>query len=343
MSIFLLGASGTLGFQLALFGKKNLNYNISCLVRRFTVETDYLNFYGVRVLYGDLLDSQVLLESMFGSNVIIDAATGRNFERIEDSDVKAKLILLRFAEELKVEHFIFFSLINAEKFRTIPLVQAKLFLEEKIKKSTINYTIFRLTGFYQGIIKEYVIPIIDKKLIYLTEESIPISYIDCIDVARLVLRSFTSEKFLNKTIDIGGLESWDPKKILELCENFSGLEPNIKKFPAFNIILMRIITKFFESAWPISRRLALIDIVLQGGNSFITDPNDLFNTYLVEKDELRSLHNYLSFYINTILDMIIKKFEGNLEDDQKELEEWEKMGVKVVEDISSLNEKYKDK
>lgn len=342
MSIFLLGANGTLGFQLALFGKKSLNYNITCLVRRFSLETDYLNSYGVRILYGDMLDFKILLESMFGSNVVIDAATGRNFEPIEYSDVKAKLRLLRFAEQLKVDHFIFFSLVNAEKFNTIPLVRAKLFLEEKIKKSNINYTIFRLTGFYQGVVKEYVIPIIDKNLIYLIEESIPISYIDCIDVARLVLRSFTSEKFLNKTINIGGLEAWEPKKILELCENFCGLEPSIKKLSAFEILITRILTRFFEDAWPVSRRLDLIDIVLQGDKFLVTDPSDLVEIFSIEKSELRPLSTYLSFYINTILDMIIEKFDGNLEDDQKELEEWEKMGIKIVEDLNYLNEKNRE-
>jgi len=332
-----------LGFQLALFGKKSLNYSITCLVRRFSIETDYLNSQGIRILYGDMLDSKILLESMFGSNVVIDATTGRNYEKIEDSDVAAKLMLLRFCEELKIDHFVFFSLVSAEKFKGIPLVKAKLFLEERIKQSDVNYTIFRLTGFYQGIIKEYVIPIIDKEFVYLIEESIPISYIDCIDVARLVLRSFTSSIFLNKTIDIGGLDTWDPKKILDLCEKYSGLEPNVKKFPASNILLTRLFTRLFEGAWPVSRRLDLIEIVLQGKNFLVTDSEKLLQTFSIDQDELRPLPSYLLLYINTILDMIIAKYNGTLEDDEKELEEWERMGIKVVEDLNYLNEEFRDK
>jgi putative NADH-flavin reductase len=128
MSIFLLGANGTLGIQLALIAKKKKNYSVTCLVRRFTPEMDYLSYYGIRVLYGNMLNSTVLLESIFGSNVVIDATTSRNFEKIEESDLKAKLRLIKVVENLKIEHFIFFSFVNAEKFSTIPLVKSKLFI-----------------------------------------------------------------------------------------------------------------------------------------------------------------------------------------------------------------------
>jgi uncharacterized protein YbjT (DUF2867 family) len=54
-----------------------------------------------------------------------------------------------------------------EQFENIPLMKLKNEMEVKLKESGIPYTIFRLTGFYQGLIEQYAIPIL---------ESLPIGY-----------------------------------------------------------------------------------------------------------------------------------------------------------------------
>jgi hypothetical protein len=48
-----------------------------------------------------------------------------------------------------------------EQFENIPLMKLKNEMEVKLKESGIPYTIFRLTGFYQGLIEQYAIPILE--------------------------------------------------------------------------------------------------------------------------------------------------------------------------------------
>jgi uncharacterized protein YbjT (DUF2867 family) len=70
-------------------------------------------------------------------------------------------------------------------------------IEIKLKESGIPYTIFRLTGFYQGLIEQYAIPILENLPIWVTNENTYISYMDTQDIAKFCLRSF---KFLKLTI-----------------------------------------------------------------------------------------------------------------------------------------------
>jgi hypothetical protein len=44
-----------------------------------------------------------------------------------------------------------------EQFENIPLMKLKMKWKLNLKESGIPYTIFRLTGFYQGLIEQYAI------------------------------------------------------------------------------------------------------------------------------------------------------------------------------------------
>jgi uncharacterized protein YbjT (DUF2867 family) len=62
-------------------------------------------------------------------------------------------------------------------------------MEVKLKESGIPYTIFRLTGFYQGLIEQYAIPILESLPIWVTNENTYISYMDTQDIAKFCLRA----------------------------------------------------------------------------------------------------------------------------------------------------------
>lgn len=329
MSIYILGANGTLGLQLSLMGRR-LNLSVTCLVRRYTNETDALTYLGARVFYGNIKNHNILLESIFGSNVIIDASTVRLFDTFELLEYDAKCMLVRIAEELKLDRFVFFSLVNAEKFDTISLIEAKLYLESVIKKSSVPYTIFRLPGFYQGLIKDFAIPVFDRYNVYITKNFMPISFIDCIDVARLVMRSFTSPKFVNKTVTISGLKPWAPFKVVRLCEVRAGAKARIRYIRLVYILTVRLFSSLFEWYWYLTRRLTLIDIIRRNTADLVLDPGEMFRLFEITPSELRSFDYFLYYYYDRAFKMIFKKY-GIPGDDEKEIEKWREQGIAIID------------
>ena len=78
---------------------------------------------------------------------------------------------------------------NASSNTNIPLINLKLKVENNLKSSGLNYTIFQCSGFFQGLINQYAIPILEKQTIWLLGNSIPIAYLDTQDAARAIIDS----------------------------------------------------------------------------------------------------------------------------------------------------------
>ena len=78
-------------------------------------------------------------------------------------------------------------------------MKLKYGIEIKLKKSNIPYTIFRLTGFYQGLIEQYAIPILEDLPIWVTNENTYVSYMNTQDIAKFCLRSLQIPQTVNQT------------------------------------------------------------------------------------------------------------------------------------------------
>jgi nucleoside-diphosphate-sugar epimerase len=101
-------------------------------------------------------------------------------------DWDGKLYLIEAAKAANIQKFIFFSAQNVEQFENIPLMKLKM--KWKLKESGIPYTIFRLTGFYQGLIEQYAIPILESLPIWLPMRT-HIFHIWIQDIAKFCLRA----------------------------------------------------------------------------------------------------------------------------------------------------------
>ena len=314
MSLLILGSTGTLGRQLV---KKALDegFQVKCLVRNFRRAT-FLKEWGAELIYGDLKIPETIPQSLYGITAIIDASTTRSsdFEFIEAIDLESKKILIKSAQIAKVQRYIFFSVFNAEKYvDNIIFMRLKLEIEQYLKKSGLGYTVFYLCGFFQGLIQQYALPILDRQSIWVTQEAQPVPYIDTQDVAKFAIKSLSIKACQNQSFPLAGISSWTSSDIIELCEKLSGQKSKTSKIPIFFLKFLRYFTKKFQWTLNISERLAFVNILTEK-QMFEFSMNrfyDVFNTYPAE---FNSLDGYFREYFTIILQ---KMKELNDQEDSK--------------------------
>lgn len=314
MGLLIIGGTGTLGRQIVLQALTK-GYKVRCLVRNFR-RANFLKEWGAELVYGDLSIPETIPPCFQGITAIIDASTTRpsNDNSLKSIDWDGKLGLIAASKAAKVKRFIFYSTQNLEQFDTIPLMEMKQGIEIQLKKSKIPYTIFRLTGFYQGLIEQYAIPILENLPIWVTNENAYISYLDTQDIAKFSIRSLQLPKTVNKTFSLGGTKSWVSYEIINLCEQLAGQKAKVNQIPIFVLKFFSKIFGFFEWGQNISDRLAFVEI-LNVENNFSRSTFDLYKLFKINSNEIIQLDNYfLEYFIR-----LLKRLRDiNFEDVQKQ-------------------------
>ena len=300
MSLLIIGGTGTLGRQVVLQALTK-GYQVRCLVRNFR-KASFLKKWGAELVYGDLLRPETIPPCLKGITAIIDASTSRatELESLKKVDWEGKLCLIEAAKVGNIQRFIFFSAQNVEQFENIPLMKVKNGIEIKLKESNIPYTIFRLTGFYQGLIEQYAIPILENLPIWVTNEKTYISYMDTQDIAKFCLRSLQIPKTKNQTFVLTGSKSWASSEIINLCEQLAGQQAKVQRVPVFILKLVSRFFGFFEWGQNISDRLDFVEI-LNTENNVSNSTFDLYKTFKIDPSELIQLDDYFLEYFIRLL------------------------------------------
>jgi len=314
MSLLIIGGTGTLGRQMVLQALMK-GYPVRCMVRNFR-KANFLKEWGVELVYGDLTKPEALPPCFKGITAVIDASTSRpdEFESLKKVDWNGKIALIEAAKAANIKRFIFFSAQNVEQFENIPLMKLKYGIEKKLEQSGIPYTIFRLTGFYQGLIEQYAIPILENLPIWVTNENTYIAYMDTQDIAKFSMRALQIPQTVNQTFFLSGLKGWVSSEIITLCEQLAGQTAKIQRVPLIVLKLISNFFGFFEWGQNISDRLAFVEI-LNTENNFSKSTFYLYNLFKVDSEEIVQLDDYfLEYFIR-----LSKRLRDiNFEDVQKQ-------------------------
>lgn len=308
MSILVVGGTGTLGRQIV---KQALDegYQVKCMVRDFR-RGAFLKEWGAELIYGDLSIPSTIPLALKGVTTIIDSSTIRSTSSYtaELVDWRGKLALIEASKLVGLKKYISFSVLNASANSSIPLIDLKLKMEEKVKASGLNYTIFQCSGFFQGLISQYALPILENETIWLQGNSPPVAYLDTQDAAKAVVQSLSTSSYDNKLVSLIGEKFWTSKEVIELCERLCGKTAKISYIPFLAFSILRRFFRFFEFTWNIADRLQFGE--LSNGNTNLsaqTNEVDWPNGRL-------SLENYLQEYFGKILK---KLRETNYQQTQK--------------------------
>jgi uncharacterized protein YbjT (DUF2867 family) len=322
MTILVIGGTGTLGRQIVKELLDN-GYDVRCLVRNIK-KASFLKEWGATIAYGDLKLPETIPKNFKGIKAIIDASTLRlddNIAKIEEIDLLGKLCLVKAAKSANIKNFIFFSITENDNYKDILLMKFKNKIENILKSSEISYNIFQLSGFYQGLILQYAVPILEKEEIFITNDLN--SYIDSQDVAKICVKflnkNFNLEK--KKTVALKGQKNWNSKTILTLCEELAGQKANVKNSSFLLLAIFKKIIGFCKWGWVIQDRLSFNEIISNKNSiEYVKDLNYTDAEIPIYKNDLLSLESYFQEYFENMLKKLkTLNYDKNQNTKRKEL------------------------
>lgn len=303
MTLLILGGTGTLGRQIVRKALEN-GFQVRCIVRNKRA-ANFLKEWGAELVYGDLTLPETLPPAFQGVTAIIDASTAKVADENDSSDIitvdwYSKLIIIELSKLINIKRFIFLSILNSEKYPYITLMKMKYRVEKLIKSSGIPFTIFKYAGFFQSLINQYALPLLEQKPILITSKSPAIPYIDTQDAAYLCIKSLSIKEAKNKIFATGSSQAWKSEEIIELCEKLSGQKAKTLMLSIFIFKIFRQITGFFEWSLQISERLAFIEVINNTPN-FKSSIQYTYNILNINPREILELDFYFQEYFEIML------------------------------------------
>jgi uncharacterized protein YbjT (DUF2867 family) len=300
MNLLVTGATGTLGRQVT---RRALDegHEVRCLVRNLK-KAAFLKEWGAELVQADLCQPETLKTALQGVTAVIDAATARPTDSlsIQQVDWDGKVALIQAAKAAGVERFIFFSILDAEKYPEVPLMNIKNCAEIFLAESGLNYTILRPCGFMQGLIGQYAIPLLEKQAVWVMGETSPIAYMDTQDIAKFAVKALSVPETEKKSFPVVGPRAWTAYEIIRLCERLSGQDARIARLPVGLLRAVRRIARFFQWTWNVADRLAFTE-VLATGKPLNASMDETYRVFGIDPQEITTLESYMQDYFGRIM------------------------------------------
>ncbi|MEC4811955.1 MAG: SDR family oxidoreductase [Scytonema sp. PMC 1069.18] len=317
MTILIVGATGTLGRQVARRAIDE-GYKVRCLVRS-AKRAAFLKEWGAELVSGSLCYPETLKSALEGVTAVIDAATSRptDSQSIRQVDWEGKVALIQAANAAGVNRFIFFSILDADKYPDVPLMEIKRCTELFLAESGLNYTILRLAGFMQGLIGQYGIPILEGQPVWVTGASSPIAYMDTQDVAKFAIQALRVPETEKKAYPVVGTRAWSAEEIISLCERLSGKQARVTRMPINLLRTIRRGLRFFQWGWNVADRLAFTE-VLASGRPLNAPMDEVYKVFGLAPEQTTTLESYLQEYFSRIMKKLKQlDYETNKDKKQK--------------------------
>ena len=298
MKLLVVGATGTLGRQIV---RRALDegHEVQCLVRSFQ-RSAFLREWGVELMRGNLCRYETLEPALEGVDAVIDAATARPTDAIDQVDWQGNVNLIKAAKQANVERFIFISILNAEKYPEVPLMNIKHCIEKFLAESGLHYTILRPCGFLQGLIGQYAIPILEKQGIWVMDGVAPVAFMNTQDIARIAIAALSNPDTVNCSFPLAGTRAWGAYEIVRLCERLSGQSARVSRMPLGLLKVVQKSAAFFQWGWNLSDRLAFTEVIV--GDDPITAPmEEVYQTFHIDAGEITTLEEYMGEYFSRIM------------------------------------------
>ena len=148
-----------------------------------------------------------------------------------DIDYKGNMNFYEECKRAGVKKFNYISVISCDEkgAEEVPMLHAKYLVEQEIKKQSMEYVIYRPTGYFYDIAKVFK-PYIDKGEMQLRKGygGVKANVVDCPDFAQFIVDHMNDT---NVTYNVGGKETYTYEEMAKMCFDAAGKPMKIKWAP----------------------------------------------------------------------------------------------------------------
>ena len=269
MKVLLAGAFGNLGFEL-----------LKCLIAEghevVAADLKEKENNGLEGKYTfrsiDATNAKTLEGICDGCDIVITTMglTGASTKfTAYDIDYQGNMNLYNEAVKAGVKKFNYISVIacNEPGAEKVPMLHAKFMVEEELKKGSMDYVIYRPTGYFYDIAKVFK-PYVDKGEMQLLKgyHCVKANVVDCPDFAKFIVAHMNDT---NKTYEVGGKETYTYEEMAKMCFRAAGKPVIIKDSPIWMFGLLANLPKIKKegkhdiilfSKWTLSHDLVGKDV-----------------------------------------------------------------------------------
>lgn len=293
------GATGDLGKRIVRFLRKEAR-PVRVLVR-LTSRYSELEQRGAQIFIGDLTNPRDIRKACDGVQYVISAhgSTEAN-GGVQELDYRANVDLIDAAKECGVEHFVFISVLGADRgYEDAPVFKAKWAVEQYLRNSGLTYTILRPSGFASNLI-----PLAERYRqtggIYLLigDPLTRTSIVSTDDLATLAIASVSCEGARNQTLAVGGPEVLERGEIPKIFQRLFHQTPNLVNPPLLAVDGIRNLIGLFNP--DLKESLGTFRTLL--ANEFYITPAEVERLETLYGIELETVEQFLRRNLGAITD-----------------------------------------
>ncbi|MBD2528469.1 SDR family oxidoreductase [Nostoc flagelliforme FACHB-838] len=259
---------------------------------RLTSRHSELEHRGAEIFIGDLLEEKDIEKASRGVRYII-SAHGSNSDALS-LDYRANIELIDQAKANGVEHFVFISVLGADRgYEDAPVFKAKRAVERYLSASGLNYTILRLSGLASNLL-----PLVEQfretgLYLLIGDRKNRTSIVSTDDLARIVVDSVTVEGARNQILPVGGPEILLREDIPRIFGRIFNKQPVIINSPLFAIDGLQSALGLINPQ--IQKALGTYRTLL--ANEFFCTKDEIANLEAIYNFRLETLENFLRRYL----------------------------------------------
>ena len=280
------GATGELGRRIIRILTET-KMSVRAFVRLNSTYSELENC-GAEVFIGDLKIDKDIYKACQGIEYII--STHGSAVDVQAVDYRANIELIDCAVKAGVKHFVFISVLGADRgYEDSPTFKAKKEVEKYLKASGLNYTILQPSGFASNLL-----PLAERfrdigVYLLIGDSKNRTSIVSTDDLAKIAVDSVSAKAACNQTFPVGGPKIISREEIPQIFSRVFNREPIVINPPLFLFDGLRNTLGLFNSE--VQKTLGTLRVLL--ANEFFCNPEEIENLERIFEMKMESVESYI--------------------------------------------------